>query len=172
MSMPEWPISRRDPRSRPSAIGGLGLSVGGEQMLDAAAENDRLRAVVSEGAGERSVRETLLYGPEAALVIPQQGILTVAIAILSDDPPPPALDEVSSEVAPRAAFFIYAEDGHGGEELNSDYFEAASDPKRLWRVAGAGHTGGIDASPSEYRRRVVGFFRDALESAAAAPGAP
>jgi len=50
-------------RGRPevdeSRIGGLGLSVGGEILLQAAAETDDLRAVVSEGAGFRSVREAV-----------------------------------------------------------------------------------------------------------------
>ena len=40
----------------PDRIGGLGLSVGGELMLQAAAEDDRLAAVVSEGAGTRTSR--------------------------------------------------------------------------------------------------------------------
>ena len=40
-------------------IGGLGLSVGGEVMLQEAAETDDLKAVVSEGAGIRSVREAV-----------------------------------------------------------------------------------------------------------------
>ena len=34
----------------PERIGGLGLSVGGELMLQAAAETDAIKAVVSEGA--------------------------------------------------------------------------------------------------------------------------
>ena len=38
-------------------IGGIGLSVGGEMMLEAAAKSRGLNAVISEGAGERSVRE-------------------------------------------------------------------------------------------------------------------
>ena len=46
-------------------IGGLGLSVGGEMMLQEAAETDDLKAVVSEGAGMRSVREAVdLTGSE------------------------------------------------------------------------------------------------------------
>jgi uncharacterized protein len=43
-------------------IGGLGLSVGGELMIEGAASNPSLRAVVSERAGERSVRESALIG--------------------------------------------------------------------------------------------------------------
>ena len=41
----------------PDRIGGLGLSVGGETLLETAAHTDRLRAVVSEGAGARTWRE-------------------------------------------------------------------------------------------------------------------
>ena len=40
-------------------IGGIGLSVGGELLLQAAAESDGLKAVVSDGAGARSIREDL-----------------------------------------------------------------------------------------------------------------
>ena len=43
----------------PGRIGGVGLSVGGELMLQAAAEDDRLAAVVSEGAGTRSFAEEM-----------------------------------------------------------------------------------------------------------------
>ena len=43
----------------PKRIGGIGLSVGGELMLEAAAETKDLAAVVSEGAGARTMREEL-----------------------------------------------------------------------------------------------------------------
>ena len=44
----------------PDRIGGIGFSVGGELMLQAAAENDGLAAVVSEGAGHRSLKEEMV----------------------------------------------------------------------------------------------------------------
>ena len=42
---------QRRPDVDPDRIGGIGLSVGGEMMIEAAAETDELAAVVSEGAG-------------------------------------------------------------------------------------------------------------------------
>jgi hypothetical protein len=73
-------------------IGGLGLSVGGEQMLEAAAGNEDLRAVVSESTGTRSVRESLVRrGPNAvelALQYPWDLMQTVATAVLSGDAQP------------------------------------------------------------------------------------
>src|SRR4051794_39415156 len=47
----------RRPDVDPARIGGIGLSVGGELMMQAAAQDDRLAAVVSEGAGTRSLPE-------------------------------------------------------------------------------------------------------------------
>ena len=67
-----------------------------------------------------------------------------------------------------AVFLIYGSEGQGGEkELNPRYFEAANEPKTLWEVPGAGHTGGIDARSVEYEQRVVSFFDDALLDRAA-----
>ncbi len=149
-------------------IGGLGLSVGGEQMIEAAAGNDGcLRAIVSEGAGTRSVREALVReGPNAvelALQYPWDLMQTVATAVFSGDAPPPSLEELAVQVSPNAVFFVYGEKGQAIEEtVNVPYFEAAGEPKELWEVPGAGHTGGIDAQPAEYERRVTGFFEDAL----------
>ena len=48
---------RRRPDVEPHRIGGIGLSVGGEALLQTAARSNAYDAVVSEGAGVRSVRE-------------------------------------------------------------------------------------------------------------------
>jgi pimeloyl-ACP methyl ester carboxylesterase len=143
-------------------IGGLGLSVGGEQLLEAAAGNAGLRAVVSEGAGERSVRETLLRGAGAILVLPQQAVLTAAVAVLSGEAPPSSLDELVRRIAPRPILLVYAGQGQGGEDLNTEYYAAAGQPKTLWEIPEASHTAGLDARPGEYEERVISFFDDAL----------
>ena len=43
----------------PGRIGGIGLSVGGEMMLEEAARNHKLKAVVSDGAGARTFSEDM-----------------------------------------------------------------------------------------------------------------
>jgi hypothetical protein len=149
----------------PERIGGIGLSVGGEMMIEAAAESDGLRAVVSEGAGIRSLREALAI-PETGARLTSAlafGVLTPAVALFSNDLPPPSLEDLAPRIAPRPVFFVYADPGQGGEsELNETFYEAAREPKLIWQVPGSGHTGGIEAQPDEYERRVVGFFDDAL----------
>jgi dienelactone hydrolase len=155
---------RTQPDVRNGAIGGIGFSVGGEMMLEAAAGNPRLRAVVSEGAGIRSVREEVLQGAASIPALPTQAVQTAALAVLSGASPPPSLRDLVRRIAPRPVFLIYAEHGVGSEDLNKSFYRAAGEPKQLWCVQGAGHTGGYRSDPRSYERRVVGFFDRALSN--------
>lgn len=144
-----------------SRIGGVGLSVGGEMMLQAATESSDLKAVVSEGAGMRSVREAVhLEGSERLMATPAWGLITASTAIFSSDLPPPDLADLSAKVS-APVFFIYATPGQGGESLSTQYYEAAPEPKEIWAAEGE-HTGAITAEPLEYERRVVAFLDRAL----------
>jgi uncharacterized protein len=157
---------RHRPEVEPNRIGGIGLSVGGEMLIQTAAESTAFKAVVSEGAGARSLRENL-EKPRRLSELSALGVslgLTTGVALFSNHLPPPNLKELSARIAPRSVFFIYALHGTGGEEkqLNPKYYAAAGAPKQIWEIPEAAHTGGIDARPQEYERRVVGFFDDAL----------
>jgi fermentation-respiration switch protein FrsA (DUF1100 family) len=157
---------RHRPEVEPKRIGGIGLSVGGEMLIQTAAESTAFKAVVSEGAGARSLRENL-EKPRRLSELSALGVslgLTAGVALFSNHLPPPNLKQLSARIAPRSVFFIYALHGTGGEEkqLNPKYYAAAGAPKQIWEIPEAAHTGGIDARPQEYERRVVGFFDDAL----------
>jgi dienelactone hydrolase len=151
-------------RARPDIagdrIGGIGLSVGGEMMLEAAAKSRGLKAVVSEGAGERSVNEFLdMARGDMWLALPQYVALTTGTALFSGNTPPQSLTDLVGRIAPTPVFFVYGEHGQDGERtLNPKYYAAARQPKQLWEVPGAGHVGGIKAQPVEYERRVIQFF--------------
>jgi dienelactone hydrolase len=147
---------------RDERIGGIGFSVGGETMLQAAASNTGLRAVVSEGAGFRSVREDVLRGPRGWFALPGAALQTAALAVLSGTPPPPSLTDLVPRIAPRHVFFVYAGHGAGGEEFNPDLYDAAKAPKAIWKIPEANHVGGYDARPHEYEQRIVDFFDNAL----------
>jgi fermentation-respiration switch protein FrsA (DUF1100 family) len=150
---------QRRPDVDPRRIGGLGLSVGGEALLQTAAESRAFKAVVSEGAGARSLREDLeLSGAGKWLELPQSLVITAGTAIFSNALPPASLRDLTPRIAPTPVFFIYARHGQGGEELNPKYYAAAHEPKQLWQIPEGTHTGGIDAVPKEYERRVIGFF--------------
>jgi hypothetical protein len=153
---------RHRPDVQDGRIGGIGFSVGGEQMLEAAAENTGLRAVISEGAGERSVREAVMRGPRGWFSLPTAAVQTAALAVLSDTLPPPSLEDVAARITPRPIFLIYAGRGAGGEDLNPAFYRAAKQPKRIWKIPESHHVGGLSTRPLEYERRVIDFLDDAL----------
>ena len=153
---------QRRPDVDPGRIGGLGLSVGGEMMLQAAAETEELAAVVSEGAGARSVGE---FREMPGATIPTHVVETMITAgnvLFSNSPPPPLMHDIIGRIAPRPVFIIWTPNGVDTEVLNRGYYEAAGAPKTLWEIPESKHVGGLQARPREYERRVVGFFADAL----------
>jgi dienelactone hydrolase len=155
----------------PGRIGGLGLSLGGELMLETAGETDALKAVVSEGAGIRSIREvTLKPGVHKWLAAPFWATQSAALAVLSNQAPPPSLQDRVARISPRPLFLIYSGHPVGGEELNARFYAAAGEPKTLWKIDDARHTGGLQAHPREYQRRVLGFFDRALLRQEVEPG--
>jgi dienelactone hydrolase len=146
----------------PERIGGFGVSIGGEILLEAAAQSTGFKAVVSEGAGER-VGEVDRSGASRLLLAPTMFAITAATTIFSNHGPPPPIVDRIGRIAPRSVFLIYAEHGMGGENVRQPkYYAAAGQPKLIWKVPGAEHTGGIDVRPVEYEHRVVSFFDRAL----------
>ncbi len=151
---------RRRPDVDPARIGGIGLSVGGELLLQTAARDRGLRVVISEGAGVRSLREHL-HTPGVGR-LQRWGtnwvVQTVALAVLSNSLPPPDLAGLVGRIAPAPVLLINARDGHTDEALNRVYFERAKEPKGLWTLARGGHTGAFAADQRTYERRVAGLL--------------
>ncbi len=153
-------------QSRPDVdderIGAIGFSIGGEILIEAAAQTSDIAAVVSEGAGER-VGEVDTSGVQRILLAAPMAVMTAAMTVFQNHGPPPPIVERIGHIAPRPVLLIYADPGQGGESVRQPkYFAAARQPKKIWKVPGAGHTGGLEAQPEEYERRVVAFFDDAL----------
>jgi uncharacterized protein len=155
---------QRRPDVDPDRIGGIGLSVGGEMMIEAAAETDELKAVVSEGAGARSYNEERLEGERGVSKV--LGALlgvtkTASVAVFSNHAPPAGLDDLAAKVEQPLLLIAAPESGHG-EELNRHYARAAGDNATLWEIPESRHVGGLEARPAEYEQRVVSFFDEAL----------
>jgi uncharacterized protein len=147
----------------PERIGGLGLSVGGELMIEAGAESRGLKAIVSEGASGRSVRDILANPDGTWQEVLGNAVATAATALFTNNLPPADLRSLVPKIAPRPVFFVYGERGQSVEEpANRAFYADAGEPKAIWEVPEAGHVGGIDARPEEYERRVTAFFDDAL----------
>jgi fermentation-respiration switch protein FrsA (DUF1100 family) len=151
------------------SIASLGLSVGGEFSVQAAAESTGLSAVISDGAGSRSIKESLeLTGGIQWAELSVAPLLTSGLVVLTDLAPPPNLKDLSAALPPTPALFIWGGEGQPGEiQLGARYAAAAGAVAEHWEVPGAGHVGGIDTAPEEYERRVIEFLDRTLLAAAA-----
>ena len=151
----------------PARIGGIGLSVGGELMLEAAAESDAIAAVVSDGAGARTRGRGTRHRPARRSTGARGGVLRARATRRSPCSPttlpPKHLKRLVPQIAPRPLLLIAAPNSPNGEKLNRVYAPGrARARRRCGRSRRPGTSSGIDARPAEYERRVVGFFDETL----------
>jgi poly(3-hydroxybutyrate) depolymerase len=146
----------------PHRIAGIGLSVGGEMMLQTASERTDLAAVVAEGAGARTASEEVddVDGAQKILTGLSYGMRDLTNIVVQGRRPPENLKRLVPKIAPRPVFFIHAGPRDVGA-LGPDYYRAAHAPKQIWEARG-GHTQAFATEPREYERRVVSFLRGAL----------
>ena len=148
----------------PGRIGGIGLSVGGELLLQAAAENAGLAAVVSDGAGIRTWAEArvALHGAAFWLNAAPAAVTQGALRVFADAPAPPSLFDVVHALAPRPVLLVMAPDSPNLEHVNREYRRRIGASASLWEVPRAGHVRALQARPVEYEQRVVDFLDAAL----------
>jgi dienelactone hydrolase len=145
----------------------LGESMGGEQAIGALAADDRIRAVVAEGATSRVAADqdwlSERYGGRGWL---QEGINRFTFGLtdlLTSASPPPSLRAAATTAAPRPILLIAG--GAVADEVDAaDHIRRASpDSVDVWVVPGGRHTGGLRERPEEWQSRVTAFLDEALE---------
>jgi uncharacterized protein len=141
----------------PGRVGLLGLSMGAEIALDAAVDGARPGAIVSDGAGERSINEfkTLRWTFEKALAFPSIAIQSYGSALVTGRDIAPAQATRIHKVA--SPVFYISGNVPSERELNREWAERTTATHELWEVD-AGHTGGLKTQPAEYERRVIAWF--------------
>jgi pimeloyl-ACP methyl ester carboxylesterase len=155
-------LSRR-PDVDSGRIAAFGTSLGGEVLLEAAARDPRIRAVVSDGAarpGDSSTAGDVPAGEKAF------GWLTMQVVRgVSGTRSAPSLFGLMPRIAPRPVLLV-ASGTLAPEAATNRRYQALGGPNvSLWVVPRAGHTGGLRTHPAEYERRTVAFLDDALEVA-------
>jgi hypothetical protein len=150
----------RRPDVNPARIAGFGLSLGGEVLLDAAAHDRRLAAVVSDGAarpvdGDKASPKGTL---ESAI-----GWLTMhSVRAISGMKTSPSLVAMMPAIAPRPVLLVAG--GGFPDEIPASrlYRDAGGASVELWELPDTGHTAGLRKHPVAYERRTVGFLDRAL----------
>ncbi|NDJ62669.1 MAG: alpha/beta fold hydrolase [Chloroflexi bacterium] len=155
----------------PERLGALGVSLGGFVALNAAAEDPRIGAVVSDGTG--AMVSDPIFQPNdlnESLMLFSNRTLDLLIRLRTGVTPEEPTSAVLPRIAPRPVLFIA---GGATSASIGDYEERyhralmqmpeiADAPHELWVVEEAGHAGGASARPDEYAERIVAFFTEAL----------
>jgi pimeloyl-ACP methyl ester carboxylesterase len=143
-------------------IGVLGNSMGGEVALTAAALDDRIRAVVAEGASARTYADlaALPGSLERTLGAPQSWLMMAVVDLLADASPPPALSDAVAAIAPRPVLLI---SGSPVAERDANrLFAERSGSVETWELPDTPHIGAIGTHRAEYEERVLAFLDAAL----------
>jgi uncharacterized protein len=147
-------------------IGGVGLSMGGEELLGAAGADPRLRAVVAEGATGRTAADRDLLGQRGYVRVVDQ--LTAAATFGATDlltrasSPTPLADGVDALSDDRRALLITGEDPTEATVAHALRDVAGPDVVTVWEVADAPHTAALTRHASDWEERVIGFLDAAL----------
>jgi uncharacterized protein len=151
----------RRPDVDPDRIAGFGLSLGGEVLLEAAARDGRLAAVVADGAARPVDQRKVLKKTENTIM----WLAEQEVRAISGMKSSPSLVGLMPAIAPRPVLLVAAERMPEEPLVSRMYQRAGGDRVQVWEVPGAAHTGGLRKHPAEYERRTIGFLDRALGSA-------
>jgi uncharacterized protein len=139
-------------------IGGLGLSTGADVLIEAAAHDREIRAVVADGSTARSFADRPPGLLNAAF---PAGMFTAGRLFGGTSPGAEPLRKLVAEAAPTPILLV-ASGSLPGELDFAARYAAAGPSATLWRLPDVTHTRAIAEVPQEYERRVIGHFDAAL----------
>ncbi|HET9564835.1 MAG TPA: alpha/beta fold hydrolase [Mycobacterium sp.] len=154
------------PEVDPARLGAVGMSMGGEQVVGAAATDTRIRAVVGEGVTGRGFADKG-WLPRHWRGWVQRGIdatLYGTADVLTDASPPISLRDAVAATAPTPVLLIAGGATMGNAEEDADRWIQAGSPSTvdLWVVPDTGHTAALRTQPEEWRATVLGFLDNEL----------
>jgi uncharacterized protein len=140
----------------------MGMSMGGEEAIGAAAADPRIAAVIAEGASARTDedKEWLAesFGWRGQFQLVMERIQYGIAGLMTEAAKPTPLAKAASASSPRPMLLICAgaiED----EALAAEHIRATSpDNVTVWVVPGAGHIQGLAVAQAEWESRVIAFL--------------
>ncbi len=147
----------------PDRIGALGLSMGGQAVMLAAARENDLRAVVAESPSPAGLQD---YGGRPQSLIrwinyPFNWLFYKILTFMNGAQPQDGILATIADISPRPVLLIT---GGGKKERHFAqlFYDAAAEPKDLWEVPNARHAEAYFRDPKAYQKRIVEFFDQAL----------
>jgi uncharacterized protein len=148
----------------PRRIGALGISLGGQITIRAAAETETFRAVVVEnpsaaGLQDHSFNEGFSFSK--IVKYPYWWCVYACQSLLTGVAQPAGVLVDVVRISPRPLYLITT-GRQDGARFVEQLYTAAGEPKSIWEISEARHAGSATARPEEYIRRMVGFFDKTL----------
>ena len=148
-----------------SAIGAMGLSLGGEVLLGAASAYPGIRAIAADGATHRTIGDYLaLTGRGNIFRSWTTRVMYATAGIVSGQEPPGAIVDSIGAAQDTAFLFIAAGNVPDESAYGTRFLEAAGARGELWTVPDVGHIQAFARYPEEYTEHIVGFFHETLIS--------
>lgn len=146
----------------PDRIGAIGLSVGANAVLYAAARSEGIHAVLVDGTGLERTEDA--FGPMLPelrplfFMTPVNWVRYKMVELISGVKAAPPLKEQVRLIAPRPVLYFAA----GLDELEPAmarrYASLGGEYADYWVIPGVEHLGGIFAHPEDYVDRMLNFF--------------
>lgn len=146
----------------PRRIGAMGVSIGGQIALRAAAETTALKAVAADGASPVVMQDVPLpVEPYERLLYVTTWLSDRGLELRTRRFAPPGIARVIGGIAPRPVLLIST--GQTAEQMAvRHYYAQAQQPKTLWEIPEAEHGGGLAMRPRDYAATMLTFFDQAL----------
>ena len=147
----------------PNRIGAVGISIGGEEAIGAAASDARLRAVVAEGVTARTGDDltwlSARYGWRGTVQESFEQLRDVVTVVLATTFPPIALADAIAASGDVPFLLITAGDIDDEAFAATALTAAAPDRVTTWQVPDAGHADAFERAPDDWPRHVLGFLQ-------------
>jgi peptidoglycan/xylan/chitin deacetylase (PgdA/CDA1 family) len=156
----------------PHRIAGLGLSMGAEELLRAAAQGVPLQAVVADGAGASTSADAALNrrGANAPIFEAVSWLTYRGVELLSGEQEPPGLIDLVHNI--RAPVLLIASNAPNEYQLDQRFAREIGGRGRVWHLPDTGHTQADATHPAAYRNRVLAFLATSLAPATTPPAPP
>lgn len=151
------------PEVDPQRIGGIGISLGAMEIIQGAAQEQAIQAVISDGTDAVKLDDYFPWPPQylmTGFMIPNIWMTDRFIERMSGAPVTP-MKQLVTEITPRPILFIST--GQDDEQfMNRRLYQLAGPTAQLWELPDTPHGGGLSTHPEEYAQRMLSFFDTSL----------
>lgn len=149
----------------PGRIGGVGLSMGGEELVGAVTVESGLRAAVGEGVTGRTADDRQHFGYTGFQRIVDEATSAIMFGgadLMTRAVPPTALHTAVATMAGERVLLIAGEQPEEASAARFLQSAAIDGVVTVWELPDTPHIAALADHPEQWESRVVGFLDDAL----------